>query len=365
MIYLDNAATSFPKPGAVIREVNRCIKHYCGNPGRSSHNLSLRASEAVYNTRERIANHLGGVEAENIVFTPNATFGLNLAIKSLVPYNCHVLCTNFEHNAVIRPLNKLCRDRGISYSTFSGTDDIENKIQADTLAIVASLTSNVTGERLDLNILSKIALDHSLIFIVDASQAIGHHRIDLKKSPCDALCAPGHKALFGIQGSGFVYFKDNKRRESFIEGGSGYDSRNPDMPIYLPEAYEAGTLATPAIVSLGAGVRYVDSVGTEAITEHLNNLTERLYEMLSTVDGITIYGCGAGIVSFNYKNIPSTDVSSLLNEKGICVRGGLHCAPLAHLKYGTIEQGMVRVSLSYLNTERDVSRLFTAIKEIV
>ena len=365
MIYLDNAATSFPKPGCVIREVNRCIKNYCGNPGRSSHYLSLRAAEEVYNARERIARHLGGVNTENIVFTPNATFALNLAIKTLVPENCHVLCTDYEHNSVIRPLNRLCRERGISYSTFSSIDDLEGEIQSNTAAIIASITSNVTGEKTDLGLLSKIANKRKLMLIIDASQAIGHCMVNLLDTPCDALCAPGHKALFGIQGSGFVYLKDSERKASFIEGGSGYDSRNSDMPILLPEAYEAGTLSTPAIVSLGEGVRFVDDIGIDNIASHLNVLTGRLQDMLSTIDGIKIYGNGSGILSFNYNDTSSAKFASLLNDKGICVRGGLHCAPLAHEKYRTINQGMVRASFSYLNNKNDVSRLFKAIKEII
>ena len=365
MIYLDNAATSFPKPTCVVREVNRCIKHYCGNPGRSSHYLSFRAAEEVYNAREMIARHLGGVNGENIVFTPNATFALNLAIKTLIPDNCHVLCTDYEHNSVIRPLNKLCRERGIAYTTFSSKDNIVDKIEANTKAIVASITSNVTGEEIDLLALSKIAREHGLILILDASQALGHRSINLIDSPCDALCAPGHKALFGIQGSGFVYLKDSRRKESFLDGGSGFDSKNPDMPILLPEAYEAGTLSTPAIVSLGEGVRFVDDIGVDHIASYLNYLTGKLQDMLSTIDGMRIYGNGSGILSFNYKHISSTKFASLLNDKGICARGGLHCAPLAHEKYGTINQGMVRVSISYLNKEKDILRLFTAIKEII
>ena len=365
MIYLDNAATSFPKPKSVIREVNRCLKHYCGNPGRSSHQLSRRAAEEVYYAREQIAAHLGGVCAENIVFTPNATFALNLAIKTLIPDNCHVLCTDYEHNSVIRPLNKMCRERGITYSTFSGKSNIVDKIQENTAAIIASVTSNVTGEEINLNSLSKIAKERNLLLIIDASQALGHRKINLISSPCDALCAPGHKALFGIQGSGFLYLKNSKRKESFLEGGSGYDSKNPDMPILLPEAYEAGTLATPAIVSLGEGIKFVDSIGVDNIAGYLSRLTDKLYDMLFSIDGIKIYGKSSGILSFNYKDVSSTDFSSYLNEKGICTRGGLHCAPLLHEKYGTINQGMVRISLSYLNTEKDISRLFAAIKEII
>ncbi len=365
MIYLDNAATSFPKPKCVIRSLNQCVRKYCGNPGRSSHDLSLRAAEEIYRTREILANHLGGVQTENIVFTPNATFGLNLAIKTLIPGDCHVLCTDYEHNSVIRPLNKLKRERGISYTSFSCINEIPLRIQNNTKAIVASITSNVTGEKTTFEELSKIAEKNSIILIIDASQAVGHQKLDLSLTPCDAFCAPGHKALFGIQGSGFVYFKRNKRQESYIEGGSGYDSRSPDMPLLLPEAYEAGTLSTPAIVSLGSGVEFINSIGLENIRIRLDSFTNMLYDMLSSIDGIKIYGRGSGILSFNYKDVMSTDFACELNKKSICVRGGLHCAPSVHEKYGTVSQGMVRVSLSYLNKMSDLTGLYTAIKEII
>ena len=366
MIYLDNAATSFPKPKCVIRDLNFCLKKYCGNPGRSSHKLSLMASEAIYSVREAVAEHLGISAPENVVFTYNATYALNLAIKTYVTGKCHILTSDFEHNSVIRPLEALKSKLGIEYSSFSTDADTEKSIREcirnDTRGIVTSIASNVTGDTIPLKILSKIAAEYNLFLIIDASQAIGHTRIDLSATPCDVLCAPAHKALFGIQGCGFAVFKNSSHRDSFIEGGSGSDSKSPLMPELLPERYEAGTLSTPAIVSLGSGLKYISDIGIENIENRLLNLTDALFERLESVERIKIYKSGFGILSFNVSNMPSSFVSSELDKYGICTRGGLHCAPSIHRKLGTLEQGAVRVSLSYFNTKSELDKFYRAMK---
>lgn len=364
MTYLDNAATSFPKPRCVISELNKCVKEYCGNPGRSSHILSTLAAEKIYEVRVKVSDYLGVDSPESIIFTPNATFGLNLAIKSLINDNCHVLCSDFEHNSVIRPLYKLSKTKGVSYSSFSDIDGIESLITDKTTAIVCSVVSNVTGETIDIRKLSDITHKHGLYLIVDASQGVGHMNFDLSRTPCAAFCAPGHKGLFGIQGSGFVYLNDNHRGNSFIEGGSGFDSKNPEMPYLLPDGYEAGTLSTPAIASLGKGIDYINKIGVENISDRLDNLTKSLYERLMEIEGINVLGFGFGILSFNYRDRPSTEIASQLNSKGICVRGGLHCSPWIHSRLGTSNQGAVRVSFSYLNRQNDVDKIYRAIKEI-
>ncbi len=366
MIYLDNAATSFPKPRSVISDLNFCLKKYCGNPGRSSHKLSLMASEAIYSVRESVGEHLGIGNPENVVFTYNATYALNLAIKTYITRKCHILTSDFEHNSVTRPLEAL-RDRlGIEYTAFSTEGDVEksirNNIRADTAGIVTSIASNVTGDTVSPKILSKIAAEYNLFLIIDASQAIGHTRIDLSEVPCDVLCAPAHKALFGIQGCGFAVFKNNEHRDSFIEGGSGSDSRSPYMPELLPERYEAGTLSTPAIVSLGSGLKFISEIGIDNIEKRLSFLTRLLCERLEGIDGVKIYKSGSGILSFNLKNLPSSFVSGELDKYGICTRGGLHCAPTIHRRLGTMEQGAVRVSLSYLNTKNELDKFYRAMK---
>ncbi len=368
MIYFDNAATTFPKPRCVLDKTEFCLKKYCGNAGRSSHSLSLRSGEEIYYTREMLANHIGIDTPEQIVFTYNATYALNLAIKSLITQKCHILISDFEHNSVIRPLEKLKELIGIEYDCFKTDGDIKKALNAalrpDTRVIISSIASNVTGDNIPIKILSDFASENSLMLIIDASQALGHTEINLTETPCDAFCAPGHKGLFGIQGSGFVYFKEKTRRESFIEGGSGSDSASKYMPVLLPEGYEAGTLSTPAIVSLGAGLGYIEKTGIERINEKMNFLTNYAYERLSNINGIRIYKRGCGIISFNLGDIPSSAVAALLDKRGICVRGGLHCAPSIHKKLGTMRQGAVRISFSYLNRKKEVDRFYSALKSI-
>ncbi len=369
MIYLDNAATTFPKPTSAIRELNFCLKKYCGNAGRSSHRLSQKSAEAIYETRERVARLLSVNTPEQIVFTYNATYALNIAIKSFISEKCHILTSDIEHNSVIRPLESLRRSVGIEYSLFNVDGDIRESLRknmrADTKGIVCTMASNLTGHSLSLKELSDFARENSLFLIIDGSAAVGHIDIDLTKTPCDAFCAPGHKALFGIQGSGFIWFRSKERRESVIEGGSGYNSLDSEMPILLPEGYEAGTLSTPAIVSLGAGVEFVNKTGIDRIQAKLCDLTDLARGGLLEIPDVITYREGVGIISFNIGNLPSSLVADELDKRGICVRGGLHCAPSVHRKLGTLDRGAVRASFSYFNKPSDIKKLCSAVREIV
>ncbi len=362
MIYFDNAATSFPKPKCVIRAVDECIKKYCGNPGRSSHALSLKSAEKIYSAREAVAGLVGGVSPEGVVFTYNATYALNIAIKSYVNSDCHVIISFFEHNSVIRPIEALREKYKISYSIFYNENEIEALVRHDTVGIICSLASNVTGDNFSLEKLYTIANKHGLFLILDASQIIGHKEISLSKYPCDVLCAPGHKALFGIQGCGFAIFKDLKRKNGLIEGGSGSDSTNVKMPYLLPEGYEAGTLATPSIVSLASGINFVNQIGIYNIQKKLDKLTDDLYERLATLSNVKIYKKGNGIISFNLGKVPSSTVSNELDRFGICTRSGLHCAPSIHKSLGTLEQGAIRVSFSYFNNLGEIDKFYKAIR---
>lgn len=368
MVYFDNAATSFPKPVAVLSELGRCVTEYCGNPGRSSHAMSLLAAEHIYRAREAIAGHFHAQAPEGVVFTYNATYALNLAIKSFVTEKCHLLVSDLEHNAVMRPIYRLCREIGVEYGVFSTEGDlkenIEREIRPDTRGIISTLASNVIGRSVSLPVLSEVARRHGLFLIVDASQAAGHRAIDISAAPCDALCAPGHKALFGIQGSGFVIFRDLKRRGGLVEGGSGSDSTNPDMPELLPEGYEAGTLATPAIATLARGVELIDEIGIEVIGARLDRLTLALAEAVSAVKGAGLLAASEGIVTFNYREVPSWVIASELDRRGICTRAGLHCAPSAHRIIGTADVGAVRASPSYLNRDGEIDKFYRALSEI-
>ncbi len=368
MIYFDNAATTFPKPKSVIKELTRCVSIYCGNPGRSSHILSRRAAEEVYRAREAVAGLINVDNPECVVFTYNATYALNLALKAFISPKCHIITSNLEHNAVIRPLEKAKKTLGVEYSCFCTDGDIEKSIEAllqnNTVGIVSTLASNVTGQTISIEKLSRVALKHGLFLILDASQALGHRRIDLSKTPCDALCGPAHKGIFGIQGCGFAWFRDNKRRESFIDGGSGTESRNTEMPYFLPEGYEAGTLATPAIVAAAAGIDFINNTGVDEISAYLRRLTDMLADRICSIRSAVLYPSQEGILSFNLKDIPSSVIAAELDKVGICVRGGLHCAPSAHATLGTLEQGTVRISLSFFNTDNETDRFYNSIADI-
>jgi len=367
-IYFDNGATSFPKPKCVVDSVSECIKRYCANPSRSTHKLAVLASEKVYSAREALASFLNFDSPEQVVFTLNATYALNIAIKTSLKQDSHCLISDLEHNSVLRPIYKLQKQGVISYSVFDTDGDVRSnivsKITDKTKAIVCTLSSNVTGKRIPIEILSDIRKEYNLKLIVDASQEIGHKRIDLKKTPVDILCAPAHKALFGITGLGFAIFCDKEARESFIEGGSGFDSKNPNMPILYPEIFEAGTLPLPAICALNSGIEFLNSYGLEEVERKIKLLTEGIYEVLREVGCDKIFKGDNGIISFGLKNIPSSAISSELNTKGIYIRSGLHCAPLVHKKLNTEDFGLARISLSTFNKASQRNKLYLALKEI-
>lgn len=369
MIYFDNAATTFPKPECVIRDLNYCLKNYCGNAGRSSNTLSIKSSEAIYSARENIAEMLGIDSPERVVFTYNATYALNIAIKSFITEKCHVLISDMEHNSVVRPLESLKKKLGVEYSCFDSSGNIEASIKSlirkDTKGIISTLSSNVNGREISIETLSRVAKENKLFLIVDSSQLIGHKTIDIRKYPCDVLCAPGHKALFGIQGSGFAVFKNNSRLETLIEGGSGSESKSQEMPLLLPEGYEAGTLSTPAIVSLGSGINFIKRVSEDAIRNKITSLSNHLKNSLDKPCKINLYESYGGIILFEIKGIPNESLGRILDSKGVCVRSGFHCAPLAHRSIGTYESGATRISLSYLNTERDIIKFSKIIKNIL
>ena len=368
MIYLDNAATSFPKPKRVIREVTRCLTQYCGNPGRSSHKLAMAAADKIFETRELIANFLNYEKCENVVFTPNATYALNLVIKGLVQEKCHCIVSDLEHNSALRPLYKSLGKYGGELSVFDSSKPVGEAISAlirpDTKIIISTLCSNVNGCFINLPELSEVARRYNLSLIIDASQHLGHAPISLDGIHFTALCSAGHKGLFGIQGSAFAVINCEELFDTLTEGGSGVDSFSPSMPMLLPERYESGTLPTPAIVGLNEGIRFINEVGIGEIEGRILHLTNILKNELDGIKKLSVYGVKNGIAAFNLANIPSSVLSEQLDKSGIATRSGFHCAPLIHKKLGTDKVGAVRASLSYFNTENDIYRLVKSIKHI-
>ncbi len=368
MTYLDNAATSFPKPKSVIKDVTDCIKNYCGNPGRSSHKLAITSASKIYDTRESISSFLGVDAPENVVFAQNATYALNTVIKGAITEKCHIITSDMEHNSVLRPIYTLCDKLGCELSFFDSSKPIDDAIHPlvrdDSKFLITTLTSNVTGRTLNIKELSDVSKRHNLNLILDASQYLGHKKLSLDNISYFALCSAGHKGLFGIQGSGFTVFKNKSIINTLAEGGSGFETFAHTMPELIPERYEAGTLSTPAIVSMYSGINYINSVEIDSIEEKLNTLGNGLNEILHEIPKVKIYGSSMGIVSFNISEIGSSRLAEQLNDENIAVRGGFHCAPIIHKKLGTDKTGTVRVSLSYFNNRRDLDRLYKALKKI-
>ena len=270
-----------------------------------------------------------------------------------------------EHNSVLRCIVGLGR-LGVTYSIFDSSLPLDESIPAlirpDTKYIITTAVSNVTGAEIDLYRLSQIAKDHSIGLIIDASQLLGHKKVNIKDIHFSALCAPGHKGLLGQMGVGFVVFSDTAAPAPLIEGGSGYDSLNEQMPDYLPERIEAGTLPVPSIVSLERSVRYIEEYGISCIERKLSELCLNTAEMLSSISKIKIYGAENGIVAFNVLDVPSMVVSDYLDKQGVCVRGGLHCSPSAHKSLGTLDQGIVRISFSIFNSYSQINKLYHYLK---
>lgn len=378
MIYLDNAATSFPKPPEVVMAVSRCMREYCGNPGRGSHKLALAASEKIYDCRTLLSDFFNADAPENVVFCMNATHALNLAIFSVASKGAHFICSDMEHNSVRRPLEFLVRERGCTYSVFNSfvldpnrsarkiCSSISSLIRPQTVAVIATACPNVCSVRMPLDEIGELCRRSEVAFIVDGAQGAGHFPIDMKRSNISALAVPGHKGLLGPQGSGALILANDFKTAPLLYGGSGSASLDLDMPSELPERLEAGTQSTPAIAGLEAGIGFLRGIGIENVTIHEKEICAKALRMLSEIPGVTVYaphGLGS-VISFNIESLPSDKVASLLSKRGICVRGGFHCNPMAHSVLGSDEHGSVRASFSPFNTAQDVFTLAEEVRAI-
>lgn len=380
LIYLDNAATTFPKPLCVTREVGNCIRTYCGNPGRSSHAMAMSSAQKIYECRERIASFFGSCHPENVIFTLNTTYALNIAIKGLLKRGDHVLISDMEHNSVFRPIENLKRKGFIDYSVFKtiengklrDADDIIRSVKKalipqKTRMLICSHVPNICSAVLPIDKIGRVCRDRGIIFALDAAQSAGHLPIDVSRSYVDVLCAPGHKGLFGIQGCGFLLFGDGIMPNPVFEGGNGVSSLEWQMPDSLPERLEAGTLPTPSIASLSEGIAFLSSVGVEEIAMHERRLFEITRDMLLDSPELraTVYlpGSEGSVLLFNLDGIPSEALGRSLAEHGLCVRSGYHCSALGHKALGTLQSGAVRVSFSLFNSEKDIAALISCLKE--
>lgn len=379
MIYLDNAATSFPKPRAVIDEMARCMRYYCGNAGRGSHRLALIMAEKIYACRERIADFFGSSHPENVCFCMNTTMAINMAIKGLLQEGDHVLISDMEHNAVLRPIEKLAREGKITYDLFPTLvadpsrsasricTALAHRIKQNTKMVICSHVPNLCAMEMPLEEIGRLCRQKGLYFVVDAAQSAGHVPIDVEKMMIDALCVPAHKGLLGPQGCGFVLWGENIQAETLVEGGSGFQSLDRSMPLESPERFEAGTLPSPAIIGLAEGIKTVSAFGLDEIAAHERLLWSSLYDRLSSLEDITVYApqYKGSVLLFNAKSRSADQIGDALNRRGICVRSGYHCAALGHQTLQTPDGGAIRVSFGIYNKPSDVDALFLALKEIL
>jgi cysteine desulfurase / selenocysteine lyase len=378
MIYLDNAATSFPKPEAVYQALDRFARRSLANPGRAGHKMALAAEQALDDARHLLNQFFHGEGPERFVFTLNGTDALNMAIKGVLAEGDHVITTDLEHNSVSRPLRKLELDGRITLTRLradgGGTvdpDDFRKAITPRTRLIALTHASNVLGTVQPVAEVGRLARERGLLFLVDAAQTAGVVPIDLRALPIDLLAFPGHKSLLGPTGTGALYVGPRATLRAWREGGTGGDSSSETQPTELPYFLEGGTPNVLGVAGLAAGIKHVQAEGLEKIRAHEVKLTERLWRRLDEMGGYEVLGHRdltrrVGTLSFRSAALPAAELGGILDQAfDIAVRPGLHCAPYIHRSLGTAPEGTVRVSTGPFNTEQDIDRLAEALAEIL
>ncbi len=374
-IYLDNAATTKQKPLCVIEAVVKAMNSM-GNSGRGAHDDSLDASRLIYDTREMISNMVNLGDPRQVAFTSNSTEALNTAIMGLFGQGDHIITTVMEHNSVLRPLYLLetcgaeisfvpCDERGCLRADLLGTFVKEN-----TKAVVCTHASNLTGNANDLKMIGQFCKEHGLLFIVDASQTAGVLPIDMQEMNIDVVCFTGHKGLYGPQGTGGLCVRSGLKIRPLKSGGSGIHTYLKEHPAEMPTALEAGTLNGHGIAGLHAALEFLNETGIETIHKKEIALMRRFLSGISDIPSIKVYGDfdtdqRAAVVSLNIGKYDSSEVSDELSYTyGISTRPGAHCAPLMHQSMGTVDQGMVRFSFSWFNTEEEIDMAIRALHEL-
>ena len=375
MIYLDNAATTLHKPPQVVKAVADALQSM-GNSARGTHAGSMAASHTVYDTRVKLAKLFGCPRADRVAFTANVTEALNIAVNGLIGRGDHVITTDCEHNSVLRPLYRLADEQGVEVSFVPADrqgnldyDAFEALMQPHTRAIVCTHASNLTGNLTDLARVSAVAKAHDVLLIVDAAQTAGAYPIDMTALGIDVLCFTGHKGLMGPQGTGGLCVREGLTLRHWKVGGSGVQSYSRTHPTQMPTCLEAGTLNGHGIAGLSAALDFIAEVGVDAIHDRETALMRRFYEGVKDVPGITVYGDFSrqrmAIVTLNIGDYESGAVSDALSEEyGIATRPGAHCAPRMHQALGTEQQGAVRFSFSWFNTEQEIDAAIQAVREL-
>lgn len=374
-VYLDNAATTYPKPVDVYEAVESFMRTVGGSAGRSGHRRAVETGRLVYSAREAMAKLLGAPDPLRIVFTKNATEALNLAIWGLVKPGDHVVTSSMEHNSVMRPL-EAARSIGVTYSVARCAPDgsldprdIEREITPDTTMVVLNHASNVTGTIMPVEQVAAVTGQRGVLLLLDAAQTLGRVPLDVS-SGVDLVAFTGHKELFGLQGTGGLYVGEGVDANPLCYGGTGSRSSELRQPGELPERFESGTLNAHGIAGLRAGVEFVLSKGVGHIRGHEMVLVERLEQGIAGLGGVTVHGprdreARVGIVPMTFEGLSPPAVAEVLDSRyGIATRAGLHCAPMAHDTIGTLATGALRVSFSYMNTEEDIDYLLECLTAI-
>ncbi|MGV8145371.1 MAG: aminotransferase class V-fold PLP-dependent enzyme [Alkaliphilus sp.] len=377
IIYLDNAATSFPKPEEVYLAVENTMRKQGANPGRSGHKGAIEAGRVIFEARENIAKLIEIQDPLRLAFTLNATEAINTAIKGVLKKGDHVITTSMEHNSVLRPIRRLEKtgvENTIVQCNAQGElnpKEIERAARQNTKLIVVTHASNVNGTIMPISEVGAIAKKLGTLFLVDAAQTAGIYDLKVKENNIDLLAMPGHKGLLGPQGTGVLYIAEEVEVNQLKEGGTGSRSEDLLQPSFMPDRYESGTLNTLGIAGLSKGVEYVLNKGTKLIRDHEESLGEHFICELKKIKEVKMYGLQkkgkqAAVVSINIGDEDSAEISYILDKAySIATRAGLHCSPLAHKTIGTFEQGTVRFSFGVFNTHEEIERVVIAIKETI
>lgn len=377
MIYLDNAATTFPKPECVYEAMDKFLREKGANPGRAGHRMSVEAEQEIEKARFTVAGFLGVKSPERLVFTFNATDALNMGIKGLLCKGDHVITSRLEHNSVSRPLSGLEKQGAITVTRvensddgFISPDDIRKAVRSNTKLIVCTHSSNVLGTIQPIREIGEVAHERDIVFMVDAAQTVGVCDIDVEEQHIDMLAFTGHKGPFGPTGSGGLYVGKNVKLRAWREGGTGFEPESISQPDTLPFQLESGTPNSVGIVGLRTGIEFCIKEGIETIRQHECKLALRLVSALESDDRFGIYGNvdedrKVGIVSINIKGLKSGEVGAILdNTFNIAVRPGLHCAPYTHQRIETFPEGTIRLSPGYFNTMEEIEETVSGLKKI-
>ncbi len=377
MIYLDNSATSYPKPKTVVQSVFEAYNKFGGNSGRGAYDMALETTEQIYLCRKKLAEMFGVPSTENVIITYNCTMALNMAIKGIAKTGSHFVISDLEHNAVLRPLSKL-KNQGIAdfsvacveNDAYKTVQNFKNCIKENTAAIVCTGASNVFGIMPPYRLLARLAHRNNLLFVMDCAQVAGSMPINMMRDEIDIICCAGHKGLMGPAGTGVMMLKDGVELDTIVEGGTGSNSANKNQPENLPDRFESGTPNIQGIIGLSKALDYIKSVGIENIYYHEISLMKYLQKRLMQNKNVILYTdffdkrqSLMPIISFNVKNMHSEEVAELLSADGIAVRAGLHCAPLAHRKFKTDTTGTVRISPSVFTKKSDIDFLINSVRK--